>query len=83
MAILNFKKIFFNIKQCDWATKYQSNFVYQLPILILVLVLAHIRVAISQKANKIDLPDATKNVTKLPNNNARVLLLLVDLLSLD
>ena len=69
--------------QCDWATKYQSNFVYQFPILILVLVLAHIRVAISQKANKIDLPDATKNVAKLPSNNARVLSLLVDLLSLD
>ena len=69
--------------QCDWATKYQSNFVYQLPIMILVLLLAHIRVAISQKANKINLADATKNVAKLPNNNARVLSILVDLLSLD
>ena len=69
--------------QCDWATKYQSNFAYQLSILILVLFLAHIRVAISQKANKIDLPDITKNVAKLPNNNATVLLLLVDFLSLD
>ena len=69
--------------QCDWATKYQSNLVYQLPILIFVLLLAHIRVAISQKANKIDLPDVTKNVAKLPNNNATVLLLLVDFPSLD
>ena len=69
--------------QYDWATKYQSNFVYQLPILILVLLLAHIRVAISQKANKINLADATKNVAKLPNNNATVLLLLVDFPSFD
>ena len=67
----------------DWATKYQSNFVYHFPNLNLVFVLAHIRIAISQKANKIDLPDITKNVAKLPNNNATVLLLLVDFLSLD
>ena len=69
--------------QCDWATKYQSNFVYQLPVLILVLLLAHITVAIFQRANKINLPDATKNVAKLPNNNAMVLLLMVDFLGLD
>ena len=69
--------------QCDWATKYQSNFVFQLPILILVLLLAHMRAAIFQKANKVNLPDATNNVAKLPNNNATVLLLMVDFLGLD
>ena len=65
----------------DWATNYQSDFVYQLPILILLL--AHVRVAISQKANKIDFPDTNTIVTKQLTNNAMVLLLLVDLLSLD
>ena len=43
----------------------------------------HIRVAISQKANEIDLPDTTKIVTKLLINAATVLLLLGDLPTLD
>ena len=64
---------------CDWATNYQSGFVYQLPILILISLLAHIGVAISEKANKIDFQDTTKIVTKLLIINAMVLLLLVDL----
>ena len=43
----------------------------------------HVRVAISQKANEIDLPDTTKIVTKLLINAAIVLLLLGDLPTLD
>ena len=43
----------------------------------------HVRVAISQKANEIDLPDTTKIVTKLLINAATVLLLLGDLPTLD
>ena len=49
----------------------------------LILLLAHVRVAISKKANKIDFPDTNTIVTKQLTNNAMVLLLLVDLLSLD
>ena len=42
-----------------------------------------VRVAISQKANEIDLQDTTKIVTKLLINAATVLLLLGDLPTLD
>ena len=45
---------------------YQMNFFYQIPIIILFLLLDHIRVATSQKALKIDFPDTAKIVTKLP-----------------
>ena len=42
-----------------------------------------VRVAISQKANEMDLPDTTKIVTKLLINAVTVLLLLGDLPTLD
>ena len=51
--------------------------------MILFLLLDHIRVTTSQKAIKIDFPDIAKIVTKILSNNARVLSVLEDFLSLD
>ena len=43
----------------------------------------HVRVAISQKANKIDLPDTIKVIDYMIINNAMILLVLGDFLYLD
>ena len=43
----------------------------------------HVRVAISQKANEIDLPDTIKVIDYMIINNAMVLLVLGDFLYLD
>ena len=63
--------------------KLPFQFYLPAPNLIFVFILSYIRVSISQKANEIDLPHTTKIATKLLNNNAQVLSLLEDLLTLD
>ena len=77
------QKIYFINIWCYKSVNKHFNFIFLLPIWFLFLHWANIRVSISEKANEIDLPHTTKIATKLLNNNAQVLSLLEDLLTLD
>lgn len=82
MATLKSKNIFQNYVMLS-VSNAPFRFYLAPPNLNFVLHYADIRVAISQKANEIDLPDTTKIVTRLLIYNAQVLLLLEDLLTPD
>ena len=82
MATLNSKNISYYY---GWQSDYESpnEICLPSPNFDFIFTLRYIRVATSKKANKIDIPDTAKIVTKILSNNARVLSVLVDFLSLD